>query len=145
MEEITSQINKLITAIGGMDNGVEAAITDGLMQGSEIVAAEQRRIVSARSSTLAGLIKVGKITLTKAGKLRVSVGYDTPAIQSNPEAVIVEFGRPGKNSDGVDKLGRKIGALQPTPHIRQGFDSKIEGAAIAVERKFDEVLKQWTK
>lgn len=56
-------------------------------------------------------------------------GYPTEIIEKHPEVVIVEFGKPGHGKKaikkhGKDKIGRKIGVVQPRPHIRTALFSK---------------------
>lgn len=56
-------------------------------------------------------------------------GYPTEIIEKHPEVVIVEFGKPGHakraaKKNGIDKIGRKIGVVQPRPHIRAALFNK---------------------
>lgn len=56
-------------------------------------------------------------------------GYPTEIIERHPEVVIVEFGKPGHakravKKHGKDKIGRKIGVVQPRPHIRTALFNK---------------------
>ncbi len=68
-------------------------------------------------------------------------GYPTEIIEKHPEVVIVEFGKPGHakravRKHGIDKIGRKIGVVQPRPHIRTALFSKKE----EINRKILNVL-----
>lgn len=56
-------------------------------------------------------------------------GYPTEIIEKHPEVVIVEFGKPGHaeravKKHGKDKIGRKIGVVQPRSHIRTALFNK---------------------
>ena len=139
--DITTQMQAMIKDIDMMSDEISASAAEIMRESGEMVATEQRRLISGKSSKLAGLIKVGKIYVTKKGNATVQTGYDTEAIKQAPEGVILEFGRAGKKS--TDKLGRKIGKMDAINHIRKGFDNKKEEAAQIAVNKLDEVLKKW--
>lgn len=143
--DITQQMQAMIKDIDIMNDELVNSTVETLKDGAEIIADEQRRLISGKSSKLAGLIKVGKIVTTKKGNANVLVGYDSEAIEKAPEGVILEFGRPsGKKS--VDKLGRKIGKMNAIPHIRKGFDNKKEEATNKVVERLDSIIKErWSK
>ena len=140
--DITTQMQAMIKDIDMMSDEISASAAEIMRESGEMVATEQRRLISGKSSKLAGLIKVGKIYVTKKGNATVSTGYDGEAIKEAPEGVILEFGRPsGKRT--IDKKGRKIGKMDAINHIRKGFDNKKDEAAQIAVNKLDEVLKKW--
>ena len=57
------------------------------------------------------------------------------------EGLIMEFGRPGKRSGGVDKKGRRIGQVSPTPHVYRAVDNKGDAATSHVVDSVSEVIK----
>lgn len=140
--DINAQMQSLIKSVDMMSDEIANSVSAIMREGGEIIANEQRRLISGKSSKLAALIKVGKIYATKKGNATVSTGYDGEAIKEAPEGVILEFGRPsGKRT--VDKKGRKIGKMGAANHIRRGFDNKKDEAAQIAVNKLDEVLKKW--
>lgn len=142
--DIGNQLQDMIKALDMMDDEANQVVQSALLEGAEIIAKEQRRLIVGKSPTLAGLIKAGRIYVTKGkGRYTISVGYDTEAIRAHPEAVIMEFGKPGKKSGGVDKLGRKIGKVESINHIRKGFDNKNDEAAEHTIDMLNGVLKKW--
>jgi len=144
--DITAQMQDLIKDIDVMTEDVANGVSESMRRGGEIIANEQRQLISGKSSKLAGLIIVGKIYVTKKGNATISTGYDGDAIKQAPESVILEFGRPGKKNKGIDKRGRKIGKMEAIPHIRKGFDIAKENAANSVINKIDEIIKKgWNK
>lgn len=139
--DITTQMQAMIKDVDMMSDEIANSVSAIMREGGEIIANEQRRLISGKSSKLAALIKVGKIYATKKGNATVSTGYDTEAIKEAPEGVILEFGRAGKKS--TDKIGRKIGKTDAVNHIRKGFDNKKDEATQIAVNKLDEVLKKW--
>lgn len=133
--DITKQMQDLIKDLNMLADSVANETASILRESGEIIAQEQRRIISGKSSKLPGLIKVGKVVTTKKGNANVLIGYDTNAINQAPESVVLEFGRPGKKSKGKDKKGRKIGKIEAISHIRKGFDyTKDTAAEVAIEK-----------
>jgi hypothetical protein len=144
--DITQQMQALIKDLNMMVEDVASATSEILRESGETIAQEQRKIISGKSSKLAGLIKVGKIVVTKKGDANVLIGYDTDAINQAPEGVVLEFGRPGKKRGGIDKLGRKIGKMEAVPHIRKGFDNAKEKATESAIEKISKIIdKGWNK
>ena len=129
LNDLNQQFQNLISSIDLMDENVSAAAQDVVLESGEIIAAEQRRLISRVSSKLPGYIQSGRIEVTKKGQVQVRVGYDSEAIKAVPHSVVLEFGKPGKRSKtGRDTLGRRIGKQDAVPHIRQGADNKLEQA-----------------
>lgn len=147
-------IQETLKSIDLMNDAVAASAAAALKSGAKLIETEQKRLISAKSGKLAGLIKAGDIdTLKKSGDIVIHIGYSSEAIEAGFEGLIMEFGRPGKVRKGVMKYPltngktqvRKIGRVEPTPHIRKGFDIKAEEAADQVLNElWQEVESAWT-
>ncbi len=134
-------IQAFIKTLNLFDSCVKEAVQNGLHEGAEIIATEQKRLISARPSKtgsntkLASLIKVGTIRTKKNGNVYCDVGYNSEAIKEAPESVVIEFGRPAsrKNKMKQNRHGKDyeitIGNIDAYSHIRRGFDNKIAEAA----------------
>ena len=144
--DITEQMQAMIKSLDLMSDDVAEATTEILRESGDIIAQSQRQAISGKSSKLAGLIKVGKIVVTKKGNANVLVGYDSNAIEQAPGSVVIEFGRPGKKRGGIDSKGRKIGKMEAVPHIRKGFDMAEEKATESAIEKINKIIdKGWSK
>lgn len=145
-QDITKQMQDLIKDLDMLADSVANETSSILRESGEIIAQEQRRIISGKSSKLASLIKTREIKVTKKGDANVLVGYDSDAVEQAPEGVVIEFGRPGKKRGGTDKLGRKIGKMEAIPHIRKGFDMAKEKATESAIEKIKKIIdKGWNK
>ena len=140
-QESENDINRLIADLDMMDDAVAERVATGLREGAEIIVQEQRRLISGRSSKLPELIKAGKIRKARSGSYTIACGYDSQAIAEGFEGLIMEFGRPGKRSGGVDKNGKRIGKVTPTPHIYRGFDIASDKASEHLVDTVSEVIK----
>lgn len=140
-DTVTKDIQDMINALDVMDDAVNERAASSIREGAEIIVQEQRRLISGRSKKLPELIKAGKARVSKEGKYTVACGYDTEAIKEGFEGLIMEFGRPGKSSGGVDKKGRRIGKVTPTPHIFRAVDNKGDEATSHVVNSVSEVIK----
>lgn len=131
----TPKIQDFIKSLNLLDDKVAEAVRTGLHAGAEIIADEQRRIISVRSQKLPKLIMVGYIRTKKNGNVYCDVGYTAEAIKENPETTVLEFGRPasGKKTMKQVRYGKtvevKIGKVEAYSHIRRGFDNKNAEAA----------------
>ncbi len=141
-QDTVSDIKKLIDAVDLMDEAVSNRAASAMRSAAEIIVREQRNLISSRSSKLPELIKAGKLKVNKNGKFNIPCGYDSDAIKEAFEGLIMEFGRPGKSSsDGTDKNGKKIGKVEPTPHIFRGLDNAADEATQHVFDSLLEVIK----
>lgn len=154
-----SDVGKLISSLDLMKEDVRAAVAEGLRDGAEIIAAEQRRLAGEISSKLPPAISVGKIETTKKGRLRIASGYLHFNGSDNKDPAVIgsvfEYGRPGKSKAHSDpkrywhytRNGKTIflvqekGTIQPRPHIRRGFDNKKEEACRVLESRVNSVIK----
>lgn len=123
---IENQLQSAVKALDNCDLAVKEKVAALLREKAKVIRDEQRRLIEKRTPNLARFIEVGELTVkSSVGSYKISVGYSTEAIKEAFEGLIMEFGRPGKTSDGVDKNGKPIGRVEATPHIRQGFDNVI--------------------
>lgn len=148
-EGMQTQINQLVSALDRMDESVNAGALQAAQESAEIIAREQKRLLSAANfahpkADLQGLIKVQKSSGKKYYKLKI--GYDSEAIKQHPELLVIEFGRPGKSARRMkptDSLGRKKGDFPPqTPHIIAGFTLARDEAAEHFRDRMAEIAKQ---
>lgn len=145
------QINALAEKLDRMAEDVSAEAESAAKEAAEIIAREQRRLLSKalfreHKADLIGLIRVRKDSSRKYYRLKI--GYDSDAIQQHPELLVIEFGRPGKSarrSKLTDSLGRKKGDFPPmTPHIIPGFYlAKEEAAEHFRQRLLEAARRQW--
>lgn len=152
-EGMQTQINQLVSALDRMDESVNESALQAAQESAEIIAREQKRLLSAANfakpeADLQGLIKVQKSSSKKYYKLKI--GYDSEAIKQHPELLVIEFGRPGKSARRMkptDSLGRKKGDFPPqTPHIIAGFTLAKDEAAGHFRDRMAEIAKQeWEK
>lgn len=83
------------------------------------------------------------------GQWMCQCGYTTETIEKHPEVLIVEFGRPGSGKKairkrGIDRIGRKIGVVQPYSHIRAAIFNKRDELKKAVgENLLEEAERIW--
>lgn len=138
-QSFESQMQSAMKALDNCDIAMQERAIELLRTKAIKIRDSQRKFIQNRSSKLAGLIEVGKLTAKSSSRSwRISIGYSTEAIKEGFEGLIMEYGRPGKTSKGVDKLGRKIGKVEPTPHIRAGFDAVVDEVADEIaEELFD--------
>ncbi len=141
-------INELINELNNLDKAASEEIMPGVMQavGQELLN-EEKRIINGKYPQFASKLSIMQ---ERKGKLwRVKAGYSTEVINSNIEVLITEFGRPGKKgrkNGGRDTLGRKIGVIQPYPHIRTALITKKEKCLQLAEKLFMERIdKEWQK
>lgn len=83
------------------------------------------------------------------GQWMCQCGYTTETIEQHIEVLIVEFGRPGNGKraikkHGIDKIGRKIGVVQPHSHIRAAiFNKRSELNKAIGEALMQEAERLW--
>ena len=128
-----------------LDENVNKATREGLNKCADIIVNAQKRHISSKSQRLANAISKGKIYVTKKGSIGISTGYHSKAFKKDKDGfqagivgMVFEFGRPGKKGDTMtqkrngETVTVKKGAIQPVPHIRQGFDETVEQASQTV-------------
>lgn len=137
--------SKFMKSLDMLDENVNKATREGLNKGADIIVNAQKRHISSKSQRLANAISKGKIYVTKKGNIGISTGYhakafkkDKDGFQAGMVGMVFEFGRPGQKGDTMkqkrngETVTVKIGAVQPVPHIRQGFDETVEQASQTV-------------
>ena len=152
--------SELIKKLDMFDENVNKAVRSALNEGADMIVAEQKRLISGKSERLAENISKSRIYTTKKGRIGISAGYQPDAFEYdadgfNPGVVgmVHEFGRPGQSPERKgDKMIQERhkkqvevskGTIQPTPHIRRGFDNVREKAVKlvidAVEKEVDKL------
>ena len=142
------QVNELISRLDKMARDVDEGAVQAAKESAEIIAKEQRRLLSQavfkkHEADLVGLIKVRQMN----GKryFRLGIGYDSEVIKQHPELLVIEFGRPGKSArrmKATDSLGRKKGDFPPTtPHIIPGFYLGKEDAGEHFRQRLLEIAR----
>lgn len=151
LERFQQQINLLVRDLDQMSRAVESGAVAAAEESAEMIAAEQKRLLSAASfrdktADLAALITVKQSRSKKY--YRLNIGYDSAAIKAHPEVLVIEYGRPGKSArrmKSTDKLGRKKGDFPPqTPHIKPGFIlAKDKAAGHFRDRLLEIARRKW--
>lgn len=142
-QSFENQIRAAIKALDNCDITLQERAVELLREKAKKIRDEQRNLIRSRSPKLANLIEVGNLTAKSSSRSwRISIGYDTAAIKEAFEGLVMEFGRPGKNSDGVDKNGKPIGRVEPTPHIRQGFDNVIDDVVDEMAQELFDLIEE---
>jgi len=141
-QSFESQINAAMKALDNCDKSIQERAVQLLREKAEKIRDSQRHYIQGRSSKLANLIEVGNLTAKSSSRSwRISIGYSTEALKEGFEGLIMEYGRPGTTSKGVDTLGRKIGKVEPTPHIRAGFDAVIDDVVDEIADELFDLLE----
>lgn len=118
-----------------------------LKKAGEIYLAEEKRILAQKYPNSKLLNMLGIWTKnTKYGR-QVNVGYPKIVVETFPEALVIEFGRPASETAGdraayKDSLGRTIGYVQPHSHIRAAVFLKKEAVYKEMVRLLDEEIKK---
>lgn len=150
LEQFQQQIDLLVRDLDQMSEAVEAGAVEAANEAAEMIAAEQKRLLSAanfrnKTTDLAALIKVKQWSKSKK-YYRLNIGYDSETIKAHPEVLVIEYGRPGKSArrmKSTDSLGRKKGDFPPqTPHIKPGFILAKDKAAEHFREKLLEIAKR---
>ena len=138
-------LSKFMKSLDMLDENVSKAAVTGLKKGADIIVNAQKRRISAKSQRLADAISKGTIYTTKKGSVGISTGYHAGAFKKDKDGfstglvgMVFEFGRPGQKGDTMkqkrngETVTVKIGAVQPVPHIRAGFDEAGNSASQTV-------------
>lgn len=148
-----AEINKKLSAI---ENDLRNDIMDSVLQeAAGQLQAEQKRILSTAPSdgirSLASDLSIWKDNTHPApAKVTYRAGYPDSKIGTESgksiKYFVIEYGRPGRRGKVTDKLGRKIGRIQPFPHIRAAWFLKRDAInRYIAQRVNDEILKRWNK
>lgn len=149
LERFQQQINLLVRDLDQMSRAVESGAIAAAEESAEMIAAEQKRLLSAASFRNKTADLAALITVKRSGSkkyYRLNIGYDSAAIKAHPEVLVIEYGRPGKSArrmKSTDKLGRKKGDFPPqTPHIKPGFILAKDKAAEHFRDRLLEIARQ---
>lgn len=151
LERFQQQINLLVRDLDQMSRAVESGAVAAAEESAEMIAAEQKRLLSAASFRNKTADLAALITVKRSGSkkyYRLNIGYDSAAIKAHPEVLVIEYGRPGKSArrmKSTDKLGRKKGDFPPqTPHIKPGFIlAKDKAAGHFRDRLLEIARRKW--
>lgn len=152
-EGVEEEINALIADLDKISTFTKEKFCEEAVEGAaNIVLEEEKRILNAnpKYSNLAGLLSC-EVKKGKHNNYVAYCGYSSDVIKNHIEALIIEFGRPGHGKraiqkHGKDKKGRKIGVIQPYPHIRAAwFNKKNEVQEYMGNYVFEEIRKVWVK
>ena len=139
-------IQALIKTLDVFNENVNKAVREGINKGADIILAEQKRLAPEK---LSEYISKGKLYVTKKGVVGITTGYQANAFKPDENGknhgvigMVYEFGRPGKSPQrSKDTMSQKRhgkiytvkkGTIQAQPHIRRGFDNKVEEAVQTV-------------
>lgn len=150
--------------LNAMDEKQNEAMRKGLSKGADIVLDEQQCLISGKSKRLKNAVRKSKLTVTKKNNISYSTGYfddvfteDADGFNAGVVGTMYEYGRPGKSDSRRQSLtmkqtrnGKEVevkkGSVAPVPHIRRGFDNKLEAAANAcMDTVSDALEKEWNK
>ncbi len=147
--DINKQFQKLIKDIQMMNTELIDDVIESVEDAGDKIVEKQKSLISGKNDKVAGYIKKGNVYVTKNKKLTtISTGYFADAISNKFNALLYEFGRPGKKRGGIDKLDRKIGiwgkkSILTTPHIRKGFDLCKETVTKDAIETLDKALRRF--
>lgn len=151
VEGFQKQVTELVVKLDRMARDVDEGALSAARESAEIIAREQKRLLSAAdfarpTANLAGLIRVRQDKKSKY--YRLSIGYDSEAIRQHPEVLVIEFGRPGRSArrnSATDSKGRKKGQFPPqTPHIIAGYlIARNEAAQHFRDRMLETARRRW--
>lgn len=152
-EGVEEEINSLIADLDRISNYTKDKFCKEAVEGAaEIVFDEEKRILAAnpKYSGFARLLSC-EVQKNKHNGYAAYCGYSSDVIKDHIEVLIIEYGRPGHGKKalkrhGTDKKGRKIGIVQPYPHIRAAwFSKKDEVQKFLGDYVFDQIKKVWVK
>lgn len=144
-------IKELMSALDEIDNKVKnKTCEEAVNKAADVILNEEKRILSKHPKYVKFVPLLSK-TVYKSGNGYVAAcGYSGEVLKENIAPLIIEFGRgSGKRAakrGGKDKRGRKIGVIQPYPHIRAAwFGKKEEAQELVGKYIYDEIRKAWVK
>lgn len=152
-EGAEEEINSLIADLDRISNYTKDKFCKEAVEGAaEIVLDEEKRILAANPK-YSGFAKQlsCEVQKNKHNGYVAYCGYSSEVIKDRIEVLIIEFGKPGHGQKalkrhGIDTKGRKIGVVQPYPHIRAAwFSKKDEVQKFLGDYVFDQIKKVWVK
>lgn len=148
--DMLRQIAELDKTLAGLEKSVSGEIMDNVLHdAAELLKGEQARILSSAPTdgirSLAKDLSVWKDNRRPAPcKVSYRAGYSDDKINQSIKYFVIEYGRPGKKGKSKDRKGRRIGRVQPYPHIRAAWFLKRDAInKYIAERIEQEILKRW--
>ena len=149
LEEEIKELDKALDEMGEIAK--YNACRDAVKGGAAIILQEEKRILSNHPKYVKFVPWLSSTVYYKrGGEYIAACGYSTKVLKKHIEPLIIEFGRgSGRRAikkSGIDKHGRRIGAIQPYSHIRAAwFRKKDEVQNYVGNYIFDEIRKAWVK
>ena len=157
MDGLQEQISATIKQLDEMgkeikDNVCKEAVT----KAAPVLLDEEIRLLQKapnfpRFKAISPSMLMSRVYKNKDGAYIAQCGYNTETIEQHIEVLILEFGRPGNGKrsvkkGGIDKIGRKIGVVQPYSHIRAAmYNKKDELRELVGSYVLDEAERLWKK
>ena len=148
LPDLKAFINKLNL----FDKNINKAVRTALNDSADMILAAQKQLISSKSQKLANEITKGKIYITKKGVLGISTGYQRSAFKETSNGknlgvigLTFEFGRPGSSRTRKGSTMKQKGTIAAVPHIRRGFDMKINAACNNVIEKVKNEIQNLDK
>ncbi len=134
---------EFIASLDSMTEEMNDVLTKAVEKGADLIVDAQKSLAPSDTGNLRNSIERFPAYESKGSKVNVKCGID---FKKHPDAlfaaIISEFGRPGKKSKGIDKLGRKIGRVSARSFIRAGFDARKEQAVEVVAEEVNNFISQ---
>lgn len=145
VSDMNEEFQRMIRAVGKMEDEVKAESAKYVREAGEIIAKEQRRLISAHYPTLASFIDETAPFVNSKGTYKIRIGYSTDAIKAHPEGVIIEFGRPGvkkkeKNTTSLTRRVKRTKRGRP-PKAEQGETTKLESVVVMMQNRNNKEVK----
>jgi hypothetical protein len=153
-------LQSMIKKLDMFDENVNQNVRNTMNSASNEILNEQKRLILTKSKKLADAISCSGVYTTKKSVIGVKIGYQSGAFEDNGAGfnagvigTMYEFGRPGQSSSQRSKTtmtqirnGKEVtvrkGTISAIPHIRRGFDNKVESAAKKIVEAVDKELKK---
>ena len=149
----------MIKKLDMFNENANKAVRTALHSGADKIVSEQKRLAPEKTREA---ISKGKVYTTKKGVLGIAAGYRQSAFKTDSEGfnpgivgTVFEFGRPGQSAQRSKPTMKQVrhgkevevlkGTIQPQPHIRRGFDNKVNEAVKGVIESVDSELKKLEK
>ena len=157
IEMDTAALQRQFAEINKKLNNIDTALRNDIMdsvlrEAAGQLQAEQKRILSTAPSDgirgLASDLSVWKDNSHPApAKVSYRAGYSADKIRQSIKYFVIEYGRPGaRHRGGIDKLGRKIGRVQPFSHIRAAWFLKREAINKFIAQRVEhEITERWNR
>lgn len=144
-QQMMKSTSEMLKELQGLDDALRNEIMDdALSKGAMILLDEQRRILRQHPNphikNFSSFVQIWGKTKGRY-KQTMFIGYPSDLLRQNLKYVYVEFGRRGGRRD---KLGRKIGEVQPYSHIRAAkFLKKEEVNETIAKTVNSEIERRW--